>query len=133
MAVSYHQAREIMAGIYAGECITSPEGYENEQYWAVPVDSPPAMGIDDDCTRLIAKNTGEIIKIYSFPFDDEGQRNIKWLNAMTPVYDNADDSEYLSLLRRYRAKYGEGYFDDNPVYGLTEKQIKANIAAALTN
>lgn len=131
MASSYGQAREIMAGLYPGVCTTSPEGYENDQYWYVPVGTPPDAGLDDDCARLISKDTGEITPVHTSPFDDEGRSNIAWLNAMIPVYDNTADPEYLALLKRYRAEYGEGYFDDNNVYGLTEAQIKADIATSL--
>lgn len=131
MAVSYHQARDIMAGLYAGECTTSPEGYENAEYWRVPVDSPPDLCIADDCVRLISKETGDIEAFHAFPFSAEGQANLSWINAMTPVYDDTTDPEYIDLLKRYRTEYGGGYFDDNPVHGLTDAQIKADIAAAL--
>ncbi|MBT1173574.1 hypothetical protein JS528_09525 [Bifidobacterium sp. MA2] len=133
MTVSYRQARDIMAGIYAGECTTSPEGYENANYWKVPTDAPPDLEQADDCTRLISKETGEITPFHTFPFDEEGQSNLSWINAMTPVYDDTADPEYLDLLKRYQAEYGEGYFDDNPVHGLTETQIKANITTALAD
>lgn len=133
MAVSYHQARDIMAGTYAGECTTSPEGYENANYWKVPTDAPPDLEQADDCTRLISKKTGEIEAFHTFPFDEEGQANLSWINAMTPVYDATADPEYISLLKRYQDEYGEGYFDDNPVHGLTEQQIKTNITAALAD
>lgn len=131
MAVSYHQARDIISSLYAGECTTSPEGYENGEYWNVPVDTPPDLAPTDDATRLISKQTGQITVFHTFPFDEEGQSNLSWINAMTPVYDDTADPEYLDLLKRYQAENGEGYFADNPVHGLSEQQIKNDIAKAL--
>lgn len=131
MVTSYHQARGIIADLYAGHCVTSPEGYENAEHFFVPVDHPPALGFDDDCVRLVDKSTGKIIPVHVFPFDDAGKANIERLRAMDTVYDTTSDTEYLDLLKRYHAKYGEDYFAGNPVYGLKEQQIKAGIRQAL--
>ncbi|MBW3087782.1 hypothetical protein KIH77_03400 [Bifidobacterium sp. 82T24] len=130
---SYGQAREIMKEYYCSPYVTSPEGYENDRYFKVPVDCPREFCMDDDCVRLVSKETGAVIPIHAFPFDDEGRKNIEMMNRMTPVYDEAEDSEYISLLKRYRSTYGRGYFsgEDHELYGATARQVMNDIRKAL--
>ncbi|NMM99568.1 hypothetical protein G1C96_0146 [Bifidobacterium sp. DSM 109958] len=66
---SYHQARLIVEKLEHG-MPTSPEGGEDDEYYAVPMASGFVQY--DDCAWFVNKKTGKAERLFSAPFAPAG-------------------------------------------------------------